>query len=61
MILRQVGHYTAATALPAEVFLGRWLLITATLFAASAVVLLVRVWNRSRPERRAARKRRKPE
>ncbi|MEU9305858.1 hypothetical protein [Streptomyces sp. NPDC048269] len=51
LILRQVGHYTAATALPADVFLGRWLLITAGFFAASAVVLLVRMWNRSRPRR----------
>ncbi|WP_405787393.1 hypothetical protein OG753_05520 [Streptomyces sp. NBC_00029] len=54
LILRRVGHYTAATALPADVFLGRWLLITAGLFIASAAVLLLRMWHGSRPARSAA-------
>ncbi|MCZ0982123.1 hypothetical protein O1L60_33275 [Streptomyces diastatochromogenes] len=43
LILGQVGHYTSTTGLPAGVFLGRWLLITAGLFAASAAVLAVRL------------------
>ncbi|MFE5804748.1 hypothetical protein [Streptomyces sp. NPDC056491] len=55
LILRRVGHYTAATALPADVFLGRWLLITAGLFIASAAVLLLRMWHGSRPARSAAK------
>ncbi|KJY47140.1 hypothetical protein [Streptomyces sp. A1547] len=54
LILRRVGHYTAATGLPADVFLGRWLLITAALFAASAAIFLVRRWHASGPRRRAA-------
>ncbi|MFB7467810.1 hypothetical protein ACFCZ1_30705 [Streptomyces sp. NPDC056224] len=52
LVFRQVGHYTAGTALPADGFLARWLLITAGLFAASAVVLGVRTWHRSRARRR---------
>ncbi|MEV6730421.1 MULTISPECIES: hypothetical protein [unclassified Streptomyces] len=59
LILRRVGHYTAATGLPADVFLGRWLLITAALFAASAATLLVRRRHESGPRRRAARRRRR--
>lgn len=43
LILRQVPHYTAATALPADGFLGRWLLISACLFAGSALCLLLRM------------------
>ncbi|MFK0043550.1 hypothetical protein ACIQU4_05510 [Streptomyces sp. NPDC090741] len=57
LVLGQVGHYTAATALPADGFLARWLLITAALFAASAAVLIVRTRtrtrNRNRPQRQA--------
>ncbi|MFI7355884.1 hypothetical protein ACIBTP_18255 [Streptomyces avidinii] len=53
LILEQVGHYTAATALPADGFLARWLLITAGLFAASAVVLIVRTRQRTRSRRQA--------
>ncbi|MGW7102616.1 hypothetical protein [Streptomyces sp. NPDC054838] len=53
LILEQVGHYTAATALPADGFLARWLLITAGLFAASAIALVVRTRHGSRPQRRA--------
>ncbi|MFE3560531.1 hypothetical protein ACFXKW_37635 [Streptomyces sp. NPDC059193] len=50
LILGQVGHYTAYTGLPDDVFLGRWLLITAVLFGLSALWLLVRMWS-SRPPR----------
>ncbi|MEV8626160.1 hypothetical protein [Streptomyces sp. NPDC051079] len=53
LILRQVGHYSAATGLPADTFLGRWLLITADLFAASAAVLAVRSWNGGKDRRKA--------
>ncbi|MFD8022574.1 hypothetical protein ACFV6G_19385 [Streptomyces lavendulae] len=55
LILRQGGHYTAYTALSADGFLARWLLITATLFIASTIVWLVRTWLRLRPERKHAR------
>ncbi|WP_327241638.1 hypothetical protein [Streptomyces sp. NBC_01320] len=50
LILRQVDHFTAYTTLPADVFLGRWLLITAVLFGASALVLLTRM-GLSRPSK----------
>ncbi|WP_327382189.1 hypothetical protein [Streptomyces sp. NBC_01207] len=53
LVFRQVGHYTAATALPADGFLARWLLITAALFAASAAILFVRTWRWSRAQRQA--------
>ncbi|RAJ73646.1 hypothetical protein K377_07078 [Streptomyces sp. PsTaAH-137] len=43
-------HYTSATTLSADGFLGRWLLITAALFACSALLLPVRL-------RRAAKQR----
>ncbi|WP_405714083.1 hypothetical protein OG264_32935 [Streptomyces xanthophaeus] len=55
LILRRVDHFTAATGLPADGFLARWLLITAGLFTASAAVLLVRMRHRTRAARRAAR------
>ncbi|MFJ9338697.1 hypothetical protein ACIRP0_05325 [Streptomyces sp. NPDC101733] len=55
LILQQGGHYTAYTTLSADGFLARWLLITAALFIASAIVLLVRTWLRLRPERARAR------
>ncbi|THA83003.1 hypothetical protein [Streptomyces sp. A0592] len=55
LILRRVPHFTAATDLPADGFLTRWLLITAGLFAASAAVLLVRIRQATRAGRRAAR------
>ncbi|MGW2111352.1 hypothetical protein [Streptomyces sp. NPDC001948] len=53
LILRQVGHYTITTDLPADVFLGRWLLITACLFAASAAVMAVRLRIGGRDARKA--------
>nr|WP_244809036.1 hypothetical protein [Streptomyces sp. So13.3] len=40
LILSKVPGYQLATGLPADVFLGRWLLITAALFAASALCLI---------------------
>nr|WP_239150593.1 hypothetical protein [Streptomyces sp. SID13588] len=48
LILRKVPGYHLATALPSEVFLGRWLLITGALFAASALCLITAI-RRSRP------------
>ncbi|MEU9145592.1 hypothetical protein [Streptomyces sp. NPDC048349] len=58
LVFRQVDHFTASTGLPADGFLARWLLITAGLFAASAAVLLVRMWHGTRAARRSARARR---
>ncbi|MCX4572702.1 MULTISPECIES: hypothetical protein [Streptomyces] len=55
LILRQGGQYTADTSLSADGFLARWLLITAALFFASALVLIVRTWLRLRPERKEVR------
>lgn len=52
LVLGRVGHYTTSTGLPADVFLGRWLLITACLFAASGAVFAVGLWNRGRDARR---------
>ncbi|MGW7314496.1 hypothetical protein [Streptomyces sp. NPDC054854] len=55
LILGQGGNYTAYTALSADGFLARWLLITAVLLVTSGIVLLVRTWLRLRPERDRAR------
>ncbi len=45
----RVSHrFTLYTTLPADVFLGRWPLITAVLFGLFAVALLIRM-GRSRP------------
>ncbi|MFD8423947.1 hypothetical protein [Streptomyces sp. NPDC059466] len=57
LILRQGGRYTADTGLSADGFLARWLLVTAGLFLASALVLIVRTWLRLRPERKEIRAR----
>ncbi|MEU1401744.1 hypothetical protein ABZ471_05135 [Streptomyces sp. NPDC005728] len=46
------GRYRLATGLSPDVYLGRWLLITAVLFGASALLLAARA--------RGARKRRSP-
>ncbi|MDT0430956.1 hypothetical protein [Streptomyces salyersiae] len=43
LVLGRVDHFTAYTTLPGDVFLGRWLLITAALFGLSALVLLLRL------------------
>lgn len=42
LIARQATHYKAASGLSVDVFLGNWLLITAALFAVSALWLTVR-------------------
>ncbi|MFF4498650.1 hypothetical protein [Streptomyces sp. NPDC001546] len=55
LILQQGGHYNAYTALSADGFLARWLLITAALFIASAVVWLMRTRLRLRPGHKEAR------
>ncbi|MFF3978040.1 hypothetical protein [Streptomyces sp. NPDC001828] len=60
LILGQVDGFTAATALPSDVFLGRWLLVTAGLFAVSGLCVLARMWRRSSRERRL-RAREEPE
>ncbi|WP_443043781.1 hypothetical protein [Streptomyces sp. GS7] len=54
-------HYTQTTGLPAEVFLARWLLISAGLFALAALWLLVRTLRTAQPRLRetAARLRRR--
>jgi hypothetical protein len=55
LVLRRVPGYRVTTGLPPDTFLGHWLLITGTLFAASAVCLLAAVF-RSRPRRRPGRR-----
>jgi hypothetical protein len=46
-IIRQgAGTYLAATGQTQEPFLGRWLLLTAVLFAISAVGYGIRLWQR---------------
>ncbi|PCG86963.1 hypothetical protein CIB93_05315 [Streptomyces sp. WZ.A104] len=44
LILQRGNRFTAYTTLPDDVFLGRWLLITAVLFALSALTLLIRLF-----------------
>lgn len=44
LILRRGNRFTAYTTLPDDVFLGRWLLITAVLFALSALTLMIRLF-----------------
>ncbi|MEW2082870.1 hypothetical protein [Streptomyces sp. NPDC005283] len=48
LILGRVDNFTAYTGLPDDVFLGRWLLITAVLFGLSALLLLARMWSTRR-------------
>jgi hypothetical protein len=56
LILDRVGHYASYTGLEAGVFLGRWLLVTAALFAVSALCLAARtVRGRGRARRREDR------
>ncbi|WP_431946038.1 hypothetical protein [Actinacidiphila sp. bgisy167] len=50
LILRLSGPYEAATGLSDDVYLGRWLAVTAVLFGLSAVVLAARL---GRARRRA--------
>ncbi|MFD7898552.1 hypothetical protein [Streptomyces sp. NPDC059743] len=49
LVLRRVPGYTVTTGLSADVFLGRWLLVTAALFAASAVWYVASLAFRDRP------------
>ncbi len=46
LVLGRVGHYTAATGLSADHFWEHWLLITAVLFALSAVLYAGRLLRR---------------
>lgn len=57
LIARTVPRYESATGLPAGVFLTRWLLVTAALFAGSALWLLLRVLRTSRRRRNATKER----
>ncbi|MFD3479842.1 hypothetical protein [Streptomyces sp. NPDC058695] len=53
LILERVSHrFTVYTTLSTDVYLGRWLLITAALFAISALTLLIRM-GRSRPTQKS--------
>ncbi|MEV0371644.1 hypothetical protein AB0I10_17745 [Streptomyces sp. NPDC050636] len=57
------AHYEAATGLPGDVFLSRWLLITAGLFALSALWLLWRTaqpWLSGIPRRRRSATKQRP-
>jgi hypothetical protein len=49
LILQDAEPYGGATGLDPTVFLGRWLLITAAVFAASALLFAIRRWRGSRP------------
>lgn len=55
LVLRESEPYQGFTALDPDVFLVRWLLITAGVFAASAVLFAVRQW-RARPPRAPSQK-----
>lgn len=48
LISRARTHYALATGLDPDVFLGRWVLITAGLLAASALLFAVRWWRMTR-------------
>ncbi|MGS2591562.1 hypothetical protein [Streptomyces hebeiensis] len=57
LITRRVEHYERGTGLPADVFLSRWLVVTALLFTGSALWLLARLYRRRRragPKNRTA-------
>lgn len=45
-------RYRSATGLSADVFLARWLLITAVLFGGAALLLLLRLWLRRETKHR---------
>ncbi|WP_314176647.1 hypothetical protein [Streptomyces winkii] len=51
LILDRVGHYASYTALEPGVFMGRWLLVSAALFAVSALCLAARAWRGRRRAR----------
>jgi hypothetical protein len=52
IVVRADGNYVRATGRHVEGFATRWLLITATLFAASAIVYAARAAGRARAARR---------
>ncbi|MGW8554749.1 hypothetical protein [Streptomyces tubercidicus] len=54
LVLDRVPEFSLYTGLPSGVFWGRWLLITAGLFAASAVCLAVARWRAHTVRRRTA-------
>ncbi|MEU6763167.1 hypothetical protein ABZ916_11660 [Streptomyces sp. NPDC046853] len=56
LVTGQVAGYESATALPAGVFLTRWLIVTGVLFAGAALCRVLQV----RRARRRARKQRPP-
>ncbi|WP_051967321.1 hypothetical protein [Kitasatospora mediocidica] len=66
LILRRSEPYTGATGFSQDVYLGRWLLITAGVFAASALLLGARLLRRHRrthprhPHHRRPHHRRRP-
>ena len=49
LILRRVPGFTSYTALSTDVFWSHWLLITAALFALSALCLLIAMWRGRSP------------
>ncbi|MFD9886593.1 hypothetical protein ACFWZT_34615 [Streptomyces alboflavus] len=55
LITRQVPRYERSTTLPADVFLTRWLLVTAALFAGSALWCALRAWSTSKSASRSGR------
>jgi hypothetical protein len=57
LILRDSPHYAVSTHLSDTVFLGRWLLITAALFGASAVWFGAAQWRAHRRTRPSAEER----
>lgn len=60
LIFDRVGHYASYTALEPGVFMGRWLLVTAALFAASALCLAVRSVRTARGRRGGRARRQAP-
>ncbi len=57
LVLRRVPGYRPATGLDPDVFLGRWLLLSAAFFAVSALCLLVATARRRRRGRASSRAR----
>lgn len=52
LIAGQVERYESATGLPAGVFLTRWLVVTAALFAGAALCRVLQVWRARRSDRK---------
>lgn len=50
MILGRASSYRAATGLTTDVYMGRWLAVTAGLFLVSAVLLAIRILRSGRSE-----------